>query len=98
MPATQPVLEVSIDPPVVRLTLNRPGRLNALNEEVRHAFAGALAEVEERPDVRVVVVAGAGRAFSAGAALSSPAYPPVEGDWSTRRHRTGTWQRLLEQL
>ncbi|MBV8981747.1 MAG: enoyl-CoA hydratase/isomerase family protein, partial [Acidimicrobiia bacterium] len=30
--------------------------------------------------------------------LRSTSYPPVEGDWSTRRHRTGTWQRLLEQL
>ncbi|MBV9412386.1 MAG: enoyl-CoA hydratase/isomerase family protein [Acidimicrobiia bacterium] len=98
MPATEPVLDVSIDPPIAHLTLNRPAKLNALNEEVRRALADALGELEERPDVRVVVVAGAGRAFSAGADLSSTAYPPVEGDWSTRRHRTGTWQRLLEQL
>jgi enoyl-CoA hydratase/carnithine racemase len=87
-----------MDAPVARLTLNRPAKLNALNEEVRQAFAEALDELEERPDVRVVVVAGAGRAFSAGADLSTTAYPPVEGDWTTRRHRTGTWQRVLEQL
>src|SRR5205085_373879 len=34
----------------------------------------------------------------AGADLKSTAYPPVEGDWSTRRHRTSTWQRVLDQL
>jgi enoyl-CoA hydratase/carnithine racemase len=98
VPAAEPVLDVSIDAPVARLTLNRPAKLNALNEELRRALANALGDVEERPDIRVVVVAGAGRAFSAGADLSSTAYPPVEGDWATRRHRTGTWQRVLEQL
>jgi enoyl-CoA hydratase/carnithine racemase len=96
--AEEPVLDASIDAPVARLTLNRPAKLNALNEDVRRALAEALHELEERPDVRVVVVAGAGRAFSAGADLSTTAYPPVEGDWATRRHRTGTWQRVLEQL
>jgi enoyl-CoA hydratase/carnithine racemase len=98
VPAAEPVLDVSIDAPVARLTLNRPAKLNALNEEVRRALANALDDLEERPDIRVVVLAGAGRAFSAGADLSSTAYPPVEGDWTTRRHRTGTWQRVLERL
>lgn len=46
----------------------------------------------------VLVLSGAGRAFSAGADLTSSAYPPVVGDWVTRRHLTGTWQRLIEQL
>jgi enoyl-CoA hydratase/carnithine racemase len=98
MPEDEPVLDVSIDGPVARLTLNRPAKLNALNEDVRKALADALYDMEERPEVRVLVLAGAGRAFSAGADLSSTAYPAVEGDWVTRRYRTGTWQRLLEQL
>jgi enoyl-CoA hydratase/carnithine racemase len=98
VPTAEPVLTVSIEPPVARLTLNRPAKLNALNEEVRRALAGALHDLEERPDIRVLVLIGGGRAFSAGADLTSTAYPPVEGDWATRRHRTGTWQRVLEQL
>ncbi|MBV8161859.1 MAG: enoyl-CoA hydratase/isomerase family protein [Acidimicrobiia bacterium] len=98
MPASEPVLTVSIDAPLARLVLNRPAKLNALNDDVRRALAEALDELEDRPDVRVVVVSGAGRSFSAGADLSSTAYPPVEGDWATRRHRTGTWQRVLERL
>ncbi|MGI8794841.1 MAG: enoyl-CoA hydratase/isomerase family protein, partial [Acidimicrobiales bacterium] len=44
------------------------------------------------------VLEGAGRAFSAGADLTSTSYPPIEGTWSERRHATGTWQRVLEQL
>jgi enoyl-CoA hydratase/carnithine racemase len=91
-------LAIDFDGPVCRLTLNRPERLNALNEELRAALAGALRELEDRPDVRVVVLSGAGRAFSAGADLRTTAYPPVTGAWSERRHATGTWQRLLEQF
>ena len=91
-------LAVDIDGEVARLTLDRPEKLNALNDELRRALAEALHELEDRPEVRVVVLSGAGRAFSAGADLTSTAYPPIEGDWTTRRHRTGTWQRVLEQL
>jgi enoyl-CoA hydratase/carnithine racemase len=87
-----------IEAPVTRLTLARPEKLNALNEDVRCAFGAALDELEERPDIRVVVIAGEGRSFSAGADLRTTAYPCIEGDWATRRHRTGTWQRLLERL
>jgi enoyl-CoA hydratase/carnithine racemase len=93
-----PVVATSIDGPVATASLNRPDKLNALNDDVRRALAAFLDELEERPDVRVLVVKGEGRSFSAGADLKTTSYPPVEGDWSTRRHRTGTWQRLLMQL
>jgi len=91
-------LEVFFEAPVARLTLSRPDALNALNDDIRRAFVAALDELEERVDLRVVVVSGEGRSFSAGADLRATAYPKVEGDWVTRRHRTATWQRLLEQL
>lgn len=92
------VVDFAIEGPLARLTLSRSSKLNALNDEVRRGLAAALSELEERPDVRVVVLAGEGRAFSAGADLSSTSYPSLEGDWATRRHNTGTWQRLLDQL
>lgn len=98
MPPTDALLAVDFDGSVARLTLNRPDRLNALNDDLRRQLAGVLHELEDRPDVRVVVLAGAGRSFSAGADLRTTAYPKVEGDWTERRHRTGTWQRVLEQL
>lgn len=84
--------------PVVRATLSRPEKLNPLDDGVRLALSGLLHDLEDRPDIRVLVLAGEGRAFSAGADLRATAYPPVTGDWATRRHRTGTWQRLLEQF
>ena len=89
---------VSIDNAVAHITLSRPEKLNALNDEVRRALAEALAQFEERPDIRVVVLAGAGRSFSAGADLKSTAYGSLDVDWATRRHRTGAWQRVLEQM
>src|SRR3954468_2431700 len=91
-------VQAAIDGPTARLVLDRSEALNALNDDVRRGFVDLLDELEERPDVRVLVLTGAGRAFSAGADLRATAYPEVAGDWSTRRHRTGTWQRLLAQL
>jgi enoyl-CoA hydratase/carnithine racemase len=88
---------VSAHGPVTTLRLDRPEKLNALDEEIRARLAAALDDLEERPDVRVVVLEGAGRAFSAGADLGG-AYPDLDVDWATRRHLTGSWQRLLDQL
>lgn len=91
-------IRISLEPPVARLTLTRPQALNALNDDIRRALDAALDTLEERPEVRIVVLSGEGRAFSAGADLRHTAYPPVHGDWITRRHRTGTWQRVLERF
>lgn len=91
-------IRIVLDSPVARFTLFRPDKLNALDDNVRRALVSALDELEERPDIRVLVIEGEGRAFSAGADLRATAYPKIEGDWATRRHRTGTWQRVLEQM
>ncbi len=53
---------------VAILTINRPNKLNALNEEVRDLTLGYLEEIENDDDVGVVVITGAGdKAFIAGA-------------------------------
>ena len=92
-------LEVTHDGPITRLTLSRPAQLNALNDDIRRNLADALTELEDRPDVRVVILDGAGDHFSAGADLKTGAYEDLRGaDWATRRHRTGSWQRLLDLL
>ena len=52
------------------LTLNRPDRLNALSNELMAEVAAAAAWFDHQGDLRVVVVRGAGRAFSAGFDLS----------------------------
>ena len=56
---------------VAILTLNRPGKLNALNHELIAALTEALGHIELDPAVRVVVLTGAGRAFSAGADIAA---------------------------
>lgn len=48
------------------LTLDRPERLNAINSEMGQEIAAAVAAANADDDVRVIVVQGAGRAFSAG--------------------------------
>jgi enoyl-CoA hydratase len=59
--------------PVRRLTLNRPEVLNALSAELIDTVSDALAGAAEDETVRVVVVAGAGRAFCAGYDLKEEA-------------------------
>ncbi len=51
---------------VLRLTLNRPSQFNSLSEEMLAELAAQLAAVAQDPAVRVVVIAGAGKAFCAG--------------------------------
>ncbi|KKK60883.1 hypothetical protein LCGC14_3019910, partial [marine sediment metagenome] len=51
---------------VVTLTMNKPESLNALNVEFSREIDDALTRVEEDDDVKVVVLKGAGKAFSAG--------------------------------
>ncbi len=48
------------------ITLNRPERLNAMNEALVVATAEALAAASRDPETRVVILTGAGRAFCAG--------------------------------
>lgn len=48
------------------VTLNRPQAANALSRELRTAFAEAFIALEADPDVRVVILTGAGKAFCAG--------------------------------
>jgi len=62
-------LLISDDNRVRTLTLNRPEVLNAFNEELNETLAQAVAAAADDPDVAVVVITGAGRAFSAGADL-----------------------------
>ena len=59
-------LQISDDNRVRTLVLDRPEALNAFNEELYLAAATALREADADPDVAVVLLTGAGRAFSAG--------------------------------
>ncbi len=60
------ILQIDDDDRVRTLTLTRPDVLNAFNEALYEATAAALQDAAEDPDVAVVLLTGAGRAFSAG--------------------------------
>jgi enoyl-CoA hydratase/carnithine racemase len=64
--ATREHLLVDVEPPAARITLNRPEKRNALSLALMQELVGALDEVSANPDVRAVVIEGAGPAFSAG--------------------------------
>jgi methylglutaconyl-CoA hydratase len=63
-------LETRRDGPIEHLTLNRPEVRNALNDEVIAELAAWARTIRQDPGVRVVVLAGAGKVFSAGADVS----------------------------
>jgi enoyl-CoA hydratase/carnithine racemase len=65
------VVQVTGEGPVAELLLDRPEKLNALSPEVLEALIAAAAELDTRRDVKVVIVRGAGRAFSGGADLTA---------------------------
>ena len=63
------VLVDRIDESLMAITLNRPERLNAIDNSFIEAMHAALDHVEADPNVRAVVLSGAGRGFCAGADL-----------------------------
>lgn len=63
-------LTLAVDDRVATLTVNRPDKLNALNDATIAELGRAIEEVRERDDIGGLIVTGAGRAFVAGADIS----------------------------
>jgi len=74
--------------PAAWITLNRPEKLNALSYELVRELRAAIARAADDDEAKVVVLTGAGRAFSAGFDLSEEAESRVEG--------AERWRRILE--
>lgn len=64
-------LRVDTQGPIGRITLARPEKLNALSPATLSELAQAARELDANPDLKVVVIAGDGRAFCAGFDLDS---------------------------
>jgi enoyl-CoA hydratase/carnithine racemase len=62
---------VADDGPIARVTLNRPEKRNPIGLVTCSELVQALAEIKARPELRVVVLTGAGSVFSAGGDLSA---------------------------
>jgi enoyl-CoA hydratase/carnithine racemase len=86
-------IEVSVDGPRGDLVLARPEKLNPLSSHTLHELEAAARWFDRHDDLKVVVVSGRGRAFSAGADVSSfggsaPTRPPrddADSGWRMAR-------------
>lgn len=81
LPDRVPTILVERDDGVARLVLNRPERINAIDDSIRFGLPETLAALDADPDVRVVVLSGNGpRGFCAGADIreARPPETPVE--------------------
>lgn len=85
--------------PVLNVWLDRPHNLNALDPQTLEEITRLYTAVHEMDDVRVVVLGGRGRAFSAGADLKDHPSRPAPDD-SPRKHRriAQTGHRTIEAI
>ncbi len=82
---------------VLTLTLNRPDKRNALSADLVTALKDALAEAATDDAVRVIVLTGAGKAFSAGAdlaALGALQTASAEDNLADSRHLAGLFEAV----
>lgn len=82
--------------PVRVVTMNRPDELNAFTIDMHVAFAQLWSELEDDPDVRAVVLTGAGRAFSAGGDLDD--FEKRRVDFDVRRRAMREARRLVDDM
>jgi enoyl-CoA hydratase len=73
---SQPTVLFERDGRVARLTLNRPEVLNAINDELPEELRAAVERANADPEVHVIVLSGAGKAFCSGYDLKRYAETP----------------------
>ena len=71
-------IQVDVEGPRGSIALNRPDKLNPLSNLTLTELAGAARFFDSHPEVKVVVVSGRGRAFSAGADLAAFTAAPAQ--------------------
>lgn len=103
IPAETSALVLADDPApqVRRLTLNRPGKRNALSNGLRTQLFAELRRADADPGVRVIVIRGAGPCFSAGYDLAQDPDEPLpwgitraDGGWA--RHVLQGWFEMMD--
>ncbi|HEX3456846.1 MAG TPA: enoyl-CoA hydratase-related protein, partial [Candidatus Baltobacteraceae bacterium] len=90
---------VEIDEPIGVITLNRPAVLNALRSGLLDELGEALAEMEQDPRVRAVVLTGAGeKAFAAGADIGELNALATAGSGTEQARRGQALTRQIERM
>lgn len=80
MPTTIPSLDVQVRDGIARVRLQRPERLNAIDEELADGLSRTLGQLRNDPAARVVVLSGAGDAFCAGSDVVAMRGRPLRHD------------------
>jgi 2-(1,2-epoxy-1,2-dihydrophenyl)acetyl-CoA isomerase len=73
---------------IATLTLNRPDRLNALGDTLRDDLQDAVARASDDPEVRVMIVTGAGKGFCSGGDVKA----------MSERKESGSGRPLMEKV
>src|SRR5438874_7536710 len=92
---SEELIKITEDSGIVTITLHRPERLNALVGHMRRDLAEALEEAGSDPDVRVVLLTGAGRAFCAGGDLHFMAELVERGEAEEFARLLGAARRVI---
>ena len=92
---TDPRLTISIEGPVAILSIDRTGKANALDIEMLKLLACACDEIDADPAIRVAILTGTGKAFSAGGDIKAWAgMPPRDFGHSWVRFGHRVFERL----
>lgn len=80
------VVEYEVKDRLAYITLNRPDKLNALNQEVLEGIDDAIHSYQQDPDAWVAILSGRGRAFCTGAILLGSDPERAGEDGAPRRY------------
>ncbi len=80
------------------ITLNRPEVLNALGGTMREEILQALQHSEADPQVRCVMITGAGRAFCAGGDIANMVELQAQGNTAPMKERMAVGAKVLQQI
>ncbi|GIW08415.1 MAG: enoyl-CoA hydratase [Dehalococcoidia bacterium] len=90
---------LSVDGSIATVTLNRPAARNAMNRAMYHALQATFETLNQREDIRVVIVTGAGdKAFAAGADIAEFAALRTETDVLAYEQQVEGMLGALERL
>lgn len=93
---TEPAVLSHLADGVLELTLNRPDKFNALTEPMAAALVDLCKQAARNPEVRCLLISGAGRGFCAGQDLSE--VHAHMGEFSFREHLVTGYNRLILAL
>jgi 2-(1,2-epoxy-1,2-dihydrophenyl)acetyl-CoA isomerase len=90
-------IQLKIENQVAWITLNRPEARNALNDDMREELLAVFADAQTNPDIRALVLTGAGQGFCTGADISRRGDGPT-GPGAARTIMRARSQRLIRTL